>query len=287
MMSRSALALLCGISASILASTHASSAQDRRETRIITRYETKSESSSGSSGSSRGSNAYLERIISSSPDALVLEYDIALEPDQTRPLYAWQYPFRVRSNAGILELLDRDLMIQRRDAWLRQAGYPKEACGRHVFTWSVFKIECDPDAVLEQAETLTLQFTGLPDNAVATHPLASETGVFTLVSGKDDGRVYTARLSLDPAAIRQRAAQTAVTVAEVSGEELDFDEALARQRFVKVDGSILIELSVEASGRVVRRRTLIEFKSVERDGEVKKSRETYTVERQQLQDTRE
>ena len=123
--------------------------------RITVSYETESKSDTGS-GSSSGRNSYIERILQDGPDGIVREYDVFLEPGQERHLSDWQYPFRVRQSGSDAELLDRDEMIARRNAWLAAAEIPMESCGRHVFTWNVFRIECYPDHVVELLETVQI-----------------------------------------------------------------------------------------------------------------------------------
>ena len=248
---------------------------------ITVSYENESKGEDGSSSSSRGANTYTERLVSAGPDGTVTEYDIWLDEGEERPLYAWQFPFRVQKSGGSRQLLNQDQMLARRDVWLEEAKISPEACGKHVFTWNVFKIECDPETALGFLDQLDIQVSGLPDEAVAEHPMARESGKFVLVRTNSQSGTYSAELAIDPDKLRQDRAESALVIAEIMGEELSFEEALAESADVEFDGTIVIELETDIFGDIRRRTTTIRLEETGVDGLAEQSTSVRTVDREE------
>ncbi|MEM9725147.1 MAG: hypothetical protein AAF909_06775 [Pseudomonadota bacterium] len=114
--------------------------------------------SDGSSGSSRRGAVLLERVIAVGSKGVVLR----LEPPTPRRAAPrpqdWRFPVEVLKRPdGGLELLNEADLEARIGEWLVQANLDRSAGGQWVFTWNVFKIECEPRSVLETLRPFDLR----------------------------------------------------------------------------------------------------------------------------------
>ncbi|HSI18034.1 MAG TPA: hypothetical protein VK980_09710, partial [Sphingomonas sp.] len=114
----------------------------------------------GSSGMSSISGAIQERVIAVRDDGLEIEYDLPSGSSAEDREREWQFPARIFKPAyGRSRLLNAPELAGRVDSWLKLAGMPREACGHWMFTWTAFKIECDPQSVLEIIDGYDLRIT--------------------------------------------------------------------------------------------------------------------------------
>jgi len=67
-------------------------------------------------------------------------------------------------------IANREEMLARLDHFLTEAKISREACGSYYFTWTAFKIECDPDSVLGTVAAINLGIIPLEDGAYYTVP---------------------------------------------------------------------------------------------------------------------
>jgi hypothetical protein len=71
---------------------------------------------------------------------------------------------------------------------------------------------------------------------------------------------------LDASRLRQEQAETDLVVAEVSGNSLTLEQALANRAGDQAEGTITITLDVGADGRVQRRTRRVSLLTKDRDG---------------------
>jgi hypothetical protein len=118
---------------------------------VRTSYETSSETEDGiSSGSSSGHDSLLVRVLEAKSDGKEFVYDLPANASKQTRAANWQFPARVfQPNHGPLKLLNEAELQDRLAGWLKTGGWDKSACGRWIFTWNAFRIECDPQTVLE------------------------------------------------------------------------------------------------------------------------------------------
>jgi hypothetical protein len=96
-----------------------------------------------------------------------LEFDLPRETSLEDRARDWQFPARVFASSNRpLQLLNRLELEARVRSWLKRGGLTEALCGRWVFTWTGFKIECDPNSVLEMLETYNLRLSDLRDGAL-------------------------------------------------------------------------------------------------------------------------
>lgn len=248
------------------------------QTFLITRsYETRQQSSSGNSGSSSGTNALIEKVIAVRDDGIEVEYDLPGEADAAARAREWTLPARViLARQGGMRLVNGNALNARLEQWLASAGWDRKVCGRWIFTWNAFKIECDPQSVLKTIEAYDLRSIAAKDGAefgdsAAAAPVRLERK--TSAAGKP---VFEARLILDPKKFHRAEAESDVVTGEITGQPITFDTALARRSKDKVDGTISVVLETNADGEVIAKTRTTKVRITHPDGttEVREAIET-------------
>ena len=173
-------------------------------------------------------------------------------------------------------------MIARRNAWLEQAGFTLEDCGKHIFTWNVFRIDCDPEDALGLLATVEIQPLGDFEGANVKLPLGRDPFVFVFSNTKDGKRQYRATQPLDDQYVRREAAENALIVAEIMGEELTEEQAIAQANALVIDGTVTITLEAEPGGPVRRRTIVVEKTVTDAEGVTEISNYTQTVDRETI-----
>lgn len=237
------------------------------EFRITLTHSSESKGDNGSSSSSRGGHEYVERVDAAGPEGTERTFDITLEPDDERRLIEWQFPARVLvAPDGTLELLNRDDLERRRDAWLEAAEIPAEACGSWYFTWNAFQVECDPDAILETIRSITIQPPALSEGELYEHPMALSPGRLAAENSSSQGSNYSVVLEVDPDAVRRAEARSDVVVGELMREPVSFESAYAERAKEQISGTIEVTLEARGDGTVWKRSTSTEIEKQLPDG---------------------
>lgn len=246
---------------------------------IITSYETASRSSDGSSGSSRGRDALLESVVAVSDLGLELEYGLPQAATPEERDRHWQYPARVlRASDGSFRLLNGSELEARLDRWLATAGWTREVCGHRIFTWNAFRIECDPQSVVDQIEALDLRSVDLRDGAAYRHP--DTLGAGTLFrTDRPDGARFAVELPPDAEAVRRARAESDVAVGEMMQQPVTFEDALRQRSQETISGTVAITFDVDAAGNPMRRQVVTNLETVDAEGVTETDRRTVTVER--------
>lgn len=242
----------------------------------IQRESMSSESSSGgSSGDSRSHNVIVERVIAVRDTGVELEFDLPQDATAEDRARVWQFPVRVlQPPSGPLELLNGPELEARVARWLEAAGWTREACGRWIFTWNAFRIECDPQSVIEMLAAFDLRAGDLRDGAPYQQAGSRGPAVLRREARGSDGAVFIVEMELDPEAVRGERAQTDVILAEITAREsLSLDAALRARAAERISGTIRITFETDATGRV-RRRTKVRELEIEGSN---RGRETQTV----------
>jgi hypothetical protein len=208
------------------------------EYEISKRYETSQQTSDGSSGSSHGQDTILERVIGVREGGLELEYDLpknATAEDRTRN---WQFPVRVfRPSNGPIQLLNRPELEVRVEGWLKAAGWTRAVCGRWIFTWNAFRIECDPQSVIKTVEALDLRSADLREGVLYQETEARGPGTLTRKAAGPNGATFGVVMQMDPDAVRRARAETDVAVGEIMQKPVTLVAALRERAKVKCFGN--------------------------------------------------
>ncbi|MEG3181659.1 hypothetical protein [Sphingomonas sp. LT1P40] len=258
------------------------SGQEAGDTYELTHsYRTTSQASDKSSGSSNGSTSIFERVIAIRDSGVELEYD--LPPDATADDRAreWQFPARVlRGSTGRTVLLNRAELEARLEIWLAKAELSKDDCGRVIFTWNAFRIECDPQTVLKIIDALDLSSTDLREGALYRETGVREAGRLTHTPSND----FRVVLEIDPEAVRRTRAESDVIVGNLMRKPVTLETALKARADEQITGTVTV--TFEADGGNVRRRTSVtQIETKRADGWSQRETDERTIERRPVRAT--
>jgi hypothetical protein len=251
------------------------------EYEIVKSYETSQDTSDGSSsGSSSGHDAVLERVVAVSPDGLELEYDLPKDATAEERFREWQFPARVfKPFAGPMQLLNPDELGKRVDLWLKAANWTRDVCGRWIFTWNAFRIECDPAAVIKTIEEYDLRSVQLGDGEPYEVAEALGPGILTKKAAGLGGATYSVVMEIDPEAVRRGRAESDVAVGEMLQKPVTLDAALTHRAKESISGTISIAFETDSAGNLKRRTKVIKVETRRPDGQSETQTSTETVER--------
>lgn len=249
---------------------------------IIRRASTENSSTDGSIGSSSDVDTVMEQVLEVRTDGVVYLLDVPLSAEQEERASQWQLPARIlRAPDGKLTLLNRAELEKRRDAWLKAANWDARVCGKTIFTWNAFKIECDPESALSIFKAFDLHFTEIRDGASYADSQAGRAGPLRKVSDGPAGAVYDAEMAIDAEIVRNGDVETDIVVAEISGKPITPEEARNRHKADAISGTMTIRFEADESGLVWRRtrKSLIIKKTSEASSTTKT---TETIERRAI-----
>lgn len=250
------------------------------EYEISKRYETSEQTSDGSSGSSSGRDTIIERVIGVREGGLELEFDLPKEATAEDRARSWQFPVRVfRPTNGSMQLLNRPELEARIEGWLKAAGWTRAACGRWIFTWNAFRIECDPESVIKAVEPFDLRSAGIREGASYQEAEARGPGMLTRKSTGPDGATFAVALEIDPDAVRRARAESDVAVGEMMQEPVTLDGALRERAKEDVSGTISVTIDTDLAGNIRRRTKVTKVETKGPGGRTQSQTVTETVER--------
>lgn len=246
---------------------------------IITSYETARRGSDGSSGRSSGGNTLLESVIAVSDVGLELEYDLPQNATAEERARYWQYPTRVfRASDGDMRLLNAADLEANVDRWLASAGWTREVCGRWIFTWNAFRIECDPQSVVAEVEALDLRSVDLRDGATYRHPGTLGSGTLVRTDGPT-GVSFAVSLPVDTDAVRRGRAESDVAIGEMMQQPVSLEDALRQRSGETITGTVEVTFDVNAAGNPTRRTVVTTLETVDAESVTETDRQTVTLER--------
>ena len=250
------------------------------EYEISKRYETSQQTSNGSSGSSRGRDALLERVIGVREGGLELEFDLPKDATADDRARNWQFPVRVfRPSSGPMQLLNRPELEARVEGWLKAAGWTRAACGRWIFTWNAFRIECDPQSIIKTVEALDLRSADLREGASYQETEARSSGTLARKAAGPNGETFAVTAEIDPDAVRRARAESDVAVGEMMQKPVTLDAALRERAKESVSGTISVTFDTDIGGNVRRRTKVTKVEIKGPDGRYESQTATETVER--------
>lgn len=278
-----ATALSTIVSGPALGEARRTSPQVIQEFEITKSYETKQQTSDGiSSGSSNGHDTILERVIAMRDDGMELEYDLPHDATAQDRARQWQFPVRIFKPAmGPMKLLNADELSARVDRWLKAASWTREACGRWIFTWNAFRIQCDPQLVIETIEQFDLRSAQLRAGASYSEPEALRPAILAETTGADGG-ILVASMEVDPDAVRQARAKSDIAVGEIMGKAVTLEAALRERAKESVSGTISVTFDTDSAGNVWRRTKVTRLETKKPGGLSETDTAIETVERRLL-----
>lgn len=224
--------------------------------------------------------AFLERIVATREGGLELEYDLSKDATAQDRARTWQFPVRVfRPSTGPMQLLNRPELEARLEGWLKAAGWTRAVCGRWIFTWNAFRIECDPQSVIKILEALDLRSADLREGASYQEAEARGPGTLTRKAAGPNGETFAVAMEVDPDAVRRARAESDVAVGEIMRKPVTLDAALRARANESVSGTISVTFDTDAGGHVRRRTKVTKVETKGPDGRSESRTATETVER--------
>lgn len=246
---------------------------------LLLRVESEHSRSDGSSGSSSSGFALVERVVAVRDDGLELEFDLLPNTSAEDRDREWQWPVRVhRAPDGTMQILNLSELEGRIEQWLARWETPQEACGTWIFTWTAFKIECDPAAVLDTLRPFDMRIRTGSDLQFSERAASVPTRL-TLHEARDDKATYAGEVALDADQFRRERAEADVIVGQIMGEPVTFDAAYDARGPEDVEGVIRTTLTIDDAGRIVRRVSTTTVTVTEVGGVTEQSTSTETVQR--------
>ncbi len=209
------------------------------------------------SGSSHDQDTIVERVIAVTDAGLELEYDLPKTASKQERASNWEFPARVfKPVSGSMQMRNVAEREARLSAWLKAAKWPRTVCGKWIFTWNAFRIECDPQAVLKTIADLDLRSADLRESGLYHDRVAQAPAVLTISTRSATSTILTASMLIDPEAIRRNRAENDVVLGQFTGKPVTLDMALRMRSAEKISGTIAMTVEADAAGSV-RRRTKI------------------------------
>ncbi|MCA1749150.1 MAG: hypothetical protein ABR601_10415 [Parasphingopyxis sp.] len=229
--------------------------------------------------SSRGRDVIYERIVAIRDDGVVLEYDMPPEIPAEDRARVWQFPVRVFDPPdGPVQLLNVAELETRVAAWLEASGLTREACDHWYFTWNAFKIECDPQSILEGLERFDLRPGPLAEGVPYRDPHALHSAPFSKTD-TDPGAIYAAEMPIDPAVMRLSEAEANAVTTQIMGESPRLEAEREALSDTEYSGTINVTYETNSEGRVWRRTREMHLVIRKPDGESESRNFHETVER--------
>jgi len=156
------------------------------------------------------------------------------------------------------------------------------ACGRWHFTWTAFRVDCDPQSSVRIIEGFDLGPDGLAEGMSYLDPMAIGPGTVRRVRGTPDGARFRVELAVDPARVRREEAESDLVLAELQKRSLTLDAALEARSTEVISGSIVIDFESDYDGRIRRQTKTLTTNIRGPDGVTNTRTVTQTLERRRL-----
>jgi hypothetical protein len=245
------------------------------------------ESGDRSSGSSYDKDTIIEHVIAIRPDGLELEYDLPNEATSDERAGNWQFPARLfRSDNGTFKLLNGAELETRLSNWLKSAGWTRTVCGHWIFTWNAFRIECDPQSVIETVRAFDMRVSALSDGGSYSENDTRGVGTLRRQAAGPNGAAFLVELAVDADAVRRARAESDVAVGEIMQKPVTLDAALLERAKQSVTGSITIKFETDAAGKLARKTKVTKLATEEKNGRVERETITQTLERRRFGDSK-
>jgi len=270
--------LLAAMAARAAASPPAPQVGDTYEITMIK--ESAQQGRNGSSGDSHDKDTIIERVIGLRADGLELEYDLPKDATADDRAGNWQFPARIfKPLRGPAQLLNSPELEVRVDGWLKAGGLTRAACGHWIFTWNVFRIECDPQSVIKTVEAFDLRSADLREGAPYQDTGALGPGTLARKATGPDGATFAVEMPVDPDAVRRVRAESDVVAGEILHKPVTLDAALRARASETVSGTISVAFETDAAGSLRRRTKVTKLDIKDPDGGSETETVTETLER--------
>ena len=231
------------------------------------------------SASSHDDDTLLERVAAVRADGVELVYDLPSASSADERTRSWQFPARVfRPVSGPVHLLNRAEIEARIGPWLEAVHLTRAMCGRTIFTWNAFRIECDPNAVIGIVASFDPQPAELREGAMIGDPEA----VGTTQLRRTASGIFTVTLPIDADVLRRHAVDNELVLAEIMNRPMTREAAVAAHVRDTYSGTITLTYEANDQGRVTRRTRRAQLREQIQDEDVTNREVVHVVERRPL-----
>jgi len=208
-----------------------------------------------------------------------LEYDLPSNATSKDRAREWQLPARIFKAAdGSRQLLNGAQLEARLDGWLKAAMWDRSACGRWIFTWTAFRVDCDPQAILVRTAELDPATQLVQEGATYSDPRAAQDGRI-VQTGQN---AFGVTVGIDPAKLRHDRAEADVIAGGISGKPVSLEAAIRQRAGEQVTGSIAVSWETDATGIARKRVKTIRTAITRDDGVTEEATRTEIVERRKI-----
>lgn len=239
-----------------------------QEIEIRKSYQTvESTNDNSSSGSSNGHDTIVERVVAVRDDGIEFVYDLPKNTAKEDRQRDWQLPARVfRSNDGSLKLLNVDELNGRLEKWLEAAKWDRSVCGKWIFTWNAFYIDCDPQSVLKTISAFDINSAGISEGDLYSEPGTLAAGILTAYKSSTNSKTLLTEMKIDPDYVRRSSAESDVVVGEIMQKPVTIEDAITARSSEKISGTVAITLELDGSAHIKRKIKITKL-TVEKPGE--------------------
>jgi len=243
-------------------------------------YNTSRQTGDGSSSRSNGRDTLLERVVAVRDTGVELQYDLNKDVKPEERVRNWQFPARVFKPAdGPMQLLNAGELEVRLEDWLKAANLDRSICGRWIFTWNAFHIDCDPQSVIKTIEAFNVGPRDLREGVAYKDSEAAAPGIIARKEVGPNGAIFSVILNVDPTAVSRARAETDVVTGEILRRPVTLDAALAERAKEQVSGTISVSFETDSAGRIWKRTKVTKMEIKQPNGTLETQTNTETVER--------
>jgi hypothetical protein len=182
-----------------------------------------------------------------------------------------------------MQLLGVGEIEERVRKWLEAAKLSRSHCGRWVFTWNAFKIECDPQSVLKMLEGFDLRSLNLREGEPYEEYGAAGPGTLVRREGQSESITYFVEMAVDADTVRRARAEADVVAGEITGEPVTLGDALRERANESISGTIEVAFTLDREGSVSRKDKVTILQTKTPDGETETETRTETIVRRPVE----
>jgi hypothetical protein len=241
------------------------------------------QNNNGSSGSSNDKDTIIEQVTGVRVDGLELQYDLPNSATADERARTWQFPVRVfKPSSGPVQLRNSVELEARIEGWLNAANLPRTACGHWIFTWTAFRIECDPQSVIKAIQSFDLGSASLREGELYQDSEAGSSGKLARRSGGLGGENFAVEMLVDADAVRHVRAESDVVLGEIMKKPVSLEAALQKRAGEDIYGTISVAIETDPAGNVHRRTKVTTVNTKGLDGHTETQTITETIERRRI-----
>jgi hypothetical protein len=257
-----------GVALIVTSNAWAESSKIGQEIEIRKSYQTvESTDDNSSSASSNGHDTIVERVVAVRDDGMEFVYDLPKNTAKEDRQRDWQLPARVyKSHDGSLNLLNADELNGRLEKWLKAAKWDRSVCGKWIFTWNAFYIDCDPQSVLKTISAFDLNSVGINEGDLYSEPGTLASGILTVEKSSANSKTLLTEMKIDPDYIRRTSAESDVAVGKIMQKPITLEDAIQARSSEKISGTVAITFELDGSAHI-KRKIKVTKVAVERTGE--------------------